>query len=299
MSKRKTLIVLAAWMWSRYWWLKQIDEFGPNGETILEYSVYDAIQSWFTDVVFVIRKEFSEMFHEKLWTKIEDSIDVHYVFQEMHSYVPDGFSTDHREKPWGTGHAILVAKDCVQWPCTVINADDWYGRHAFNLMWKYLDEEVCEERFSMVWYMLDKTLSPYWTVNRGVCTVDHSLHILQWVEEHHKISRHDDGVIRDEHGKSLADQTPVSMNFWWFHPSMFSILEEKFHEFLENHWMEPKKEFYIPTVCDTLIKAGTHTCDVMISEDIWCGVTYPEDKEYVRSVIEAIVDAGTYPEKLR
>jgi len=295
----KTLIILAAGMWSRYGWLKQIDEFWPHWETILEYSVFDAIQAWFTDVVFVIRKEFSDIFHEKLWSKIEESIKVHYVFQEMTSYIPEWFSVEHREKPWGTAHAILVAKDCVEWPFMVINADDWYGRSAFELMWKYLEEDLSDDRFAMVWYMLHKTLSPYWTVNRGACKVDMSTNTLQSVQEHHKIGREQDNIIRDELWNELEDHTVVSMNFWWFDNSMFDILESKFLGFIKEHGHEPKKEFYIPTVCDDLIKEWSHVCDVMISEDIWCGVTYPDDKTYVRSVIEAIVDWWTYPKKLR
>lgn len=296
---KKAVVVMAAGMWSRYWWLKQIDEFGPNGETILEYSVYDAIQAWFTDVVFVIREEFKDAFEDKIWTKIQDHIRVHYVYQEMSSYVPDTFSTEHRVKPWWTWHAILVAKEVVDCPFLVINADDWYWRSAFEQMWRYLEEECEEERIGIVWYLLEKTLSPYGTVNRGVCKVDRSQNILLWVKEHHKVGRNEKWVIRDEFWEELEEHTIVSMNFWWFHQNMLKLLEEKFHAFLEEFGHEPKKEFYIPTVCDELIQAQTHSCDVMVSEDLWCWVTYPDDKTYVRSVISAIVDWGEYPTKLR
>lgn len=165
-------------------------------------------------------------------------------------------------------------------------------------MWSYLDNDITPKKFSMVWYMVEKTLSPYGTVNRGVCSLDKWKTVLQSVVEHHKIARDDDWKIRDEFGKELENHTVVSMNFWWFDNSIFAIIQDKFDTFLQEYGTDPKKEFYIPTVCDELIKSWTHICDVMISTDVRCGVTYPEDKTYVRSIIEAIVDWWTYPQKL-
>lgn len=295
---KKALVVMAAWMGSRYWWLKQVDEFWPGGELILEYSVYDALKYWFTDIVFVIREDFSAMFREKIGSKIEKHATVHYINQGMDTCVPDWFSHSHRGKPRWTAHAILVANEVVDCPFMVINADDWYGRHAFEQMSEYLTS-CPPQKFGMVGYYIEKTLSPYGTVNRGLCKVNKAKSTLWEVVEHHKIARNNAWIIVDEHNEIIEDHAVVSMNCWWFHWSMMHILEEQFHEFLIEYGSEPKKEFYIPTVCDRLIKEWTHSCDVMISEDLWCGVTYPEDKTYVRSVIEAIVDWWEYPRKLR
>ena len=296
MNQDLTLLVLAAGMWSRYGGLKQVDNFGPQGETLLEYSVYDAIKAWFTKVVFVIRQEFAELFEEHVGNKLKDHIAVEYVYQDINSYIPERYATSHRLKPRGTGHAVLVAKGHLKTPFAVINADDYYGARSYLQMANFLKTNEDPTRFSLVGYVLEKTLSENGAVNRGVCTVEDN-HLVS-IEEHLWIIRKDQRAIQDQNGKVLSPDTVVSMNFFGFHPEILKDFEQQFNLFLEEHWTDPKKEFYIPLVCDALISQGKYVCDILISQDYRCGVTYPDDKPYVAGLLRKFIESNTYPAKL-
>ena len=291
---KPTLLILAAWLGSRYGGnvLKQMDHFWPNQETLLEYSVYDALRAGFGKVVFVIRESFAETFKKEIGSKFDKQIPVEYVYQDMESCIPDGFSVQHREKPRGTGHAVLVAKDVIDTPFVVINADDYYGVDAYQQMFHYLTHQDNTQECAMVWYILKNTLSPYGSVNRGVCRVDEH-GVLHSVVEHLKLKHGDDGVIRDMHGDEIHDESIVSMNFWWFHPSIFWYIEKLFREFLEKQGMDPTYEFFIPSVVNNFIHEGG-VCRVMISEDNRCGVTYPDDKVYVQETLSRLIDRWVY-----
>jgi len=287
-----TLLIMAAWMWSRYWWLKQIDAFGPNWETILEYSIYDAIQAWFTKVVIVIRESFYEDFLRVLWDKFAKHIEVSYVFQYLNPVV-EWFDLPVREKPRWTGHAVLSAESQVDEPFCVINADDWYWRDAFVKMYRYLTESLQANTCCMVWYIIENTLSAHGTVNRWVCTVD-AAWSLSSITEHLKIW-YRDSVLSDETGYELSQDTVVSMNFWWFHPSIFSVFASEFRLFLEKYKDIPKSEFFITTPPNTFVHAPWKKCDVLISNDARHWVTYSEDKPYVQKAIMDMVSAWKYP----
>lgn len=296
MNQELTLLVLAAGMWSRYGGLKQVDNFGPQGETLLEYSVYDAIKAWFTKVVFVIREEFSDLFEQHIGNKLKDHIVVEYVYQDINSLVPEGFDTSHRVKPRGTAHAVLVAKEHLQTPFAVINADDYYGAGSYHQIASFLENNEDSTRFALVGYVLEKTLSENGAVNRWVCTIEDN-HLVS-IEEHLGIIRKDQRAIQDQNGKVLSPDTIVSMNFFWFHPAVLVEFEQQFNLFVKEYWSDPKKEFYIPTVCDTLISQDKSVCDILISQDYRCGVTYPDDKPYVAGLLRKFVEINAYPSKL-
>jgi NDP-sugar pyrophosphorylase family protein len=284
-----TLLILAAGIGSRYGGLKQVDGMGPGGAAILEYSVYDAIRAGFGKVVFVIRKDIEEAFREKVGSKVEGKIEVAYAFQEADTALEWLETKPHREKPWGTGHAILSAKDVVQEPFVAINADDFYGHSAFQLMGDFLRTDCAPDRYGMVAYQLGNTLSENGAVSRGVCEVN-AEGLLTDVTERTKIERFEDGIFYiDETGarNPLADNTPVSMNFWGFHPTVFQELEAQFRAFVQENMDKPKAEFYIPKVVNTLIENGKVACSVMTSDSLWYGVTYPEDKETVQGALAA------------
>ncbi len=295
-----TLLILAAGIGSRYGGLKQVDGMGPGGAAILEYSVYDAIRAGFGKVVFVIRKDIEEAFREKVGSKVEGKIEVAYAFQEADTALEWLETKPHREKPWGTGHAILSAKDVVQEPFVAINADDFYGHSAFQLMGDFLRTDCAPDRYGMVAYQLGNTLSENGAVSRGVCEVN-AEGLLTDVTERTKIERFEDGIFYiDETGarNPLADNTPVSMNFWGFHPTVFQELEAQFRAFVQENIDKPKAEFYIPKVVNTLIENGKVACSVMTSDSQWYGVTYPEDKETVQGALAAMGTTGVYPESL-
>ncbi len=289
---KPTLLILAAWMGSRYGWIKQLDTFWPHGETLLEYAVYDAVRAWFGKVVFIIREEFAQEFKERFHETFARLLEVQYVFQQIPEW---------RTKPWGTGHAILCAKDVISEPFAVINADDYYGVDGFRQIAQKL-MTVDEHHMCMVGYTLKNTLSEGGTVNRWVCHIGDSTQwsmILASVKECLKIKRDDDGIIRDEEGVMFADDEIVSMNFRWCHPALFAHLEEQFQEFLAGIQWGSSQEFFIPTVIDTLINRGDVQCDVLVSKDIRCGVTYKEDKPFVEALIAKLVAEWVYPEYLR
>ena len=298
---KPTLFVLAAGMGSRYGGLKQLDGLGPNGETIMDYSIYDAIQAGFGKVVVVIRRVFEQDFREKIVSKYIDRIPVELVFQELDS-LPAGFTVpEGREKPWGTNHAVLMGKDVIHEPFAVINADDYYGRESFKVLADYLRSiEGTEGKYAMVGYRLANTLSESGTVARGVCEKDER-GFLTTITERTKILREEDGVIRFIEGEektALAEETPVSMNMWAFTPDYFRHSEDYFITFLKDHGQELKSEFYIPLMVDILIHSGKATCRVLDTPSKWFGVTYATDRPQVVAKFAELVKKGIYPSPL-
>ena len=301
---KPTLLVLAAGMGSRYGSLKQMDGVGPNGEAIIDYSVYDAIRAGFGKVVFVIRHSFADDFisvfnRERFGGKIE----VEYVYQEL-DYLPEGFTVpEGREKPWGTNHAVMMAAKAIDTPFAVINADDFYGQNSYEVMGSYLSN-LADSRnsYAMVGYEVNKTLSENGTVSRGVCTVD-SDNFLTSMVERTKIERNSEGVIVfHDLGDDVAleENTPVSMNFFGFTPDYFEYSEQTFKEFLadEKNQANLRSEFFIPMMVNRLIGGGVAKMKVLSTAAQWFGVTYKEDKPQLMAKIEALIEAGVYPRNL-
>ncbi len=297
---KPTLLILAAGMGSRYGGLKQIEPIGPNGETILEYSIFDAIRAGFGKVVFVIRKSFADDFKSRFVDKLDGKIAVEYVYQELDK-LPEGYSLpEGREKPWGTGHAILMAKEVINEPFAAINADDFYGRESFQVAADFLNKQAARNKYSMVGYQLKNTLSEFGTVSRGICKIDPESNLVE-ITERHGIARTGTEIsFKDEAGGSIAvdENTPASMNFWGFHPSLFEHLENQFKSFLDEKIDQPKSEFYIPSVVFNLIESGHIQAKVLQADSPWFGVTYPEDKAFVVEQIKHLTDKGVYPKKL-
>ena len=298
---KPTLFVLAAGMGSRYGGLKQLDGLGPNGETIMDYSIYDAIQAGFGKVVFVIRRVFEQDFRDKIVFKYTNRIPVELVFQDLDN-LPAGFTVpEGREKPWGTNHAVLMGKDVIHEPFAVINADDYYGRESFQVLADYLRSiEGTEGQYAMVGYRVCNTLSESGTVARGVCETNEQGFLTQVVERT-KIIREEDGIIRfiEEDGKTpLAENTPVSMNMWAFTPDYFAHSEAFFVDFLREHGHELKSEFFIPLMIDHLIHTGQATCRVLDTPSKWFGVTYATDRPQVVAKFAQLVEKGIYPSPL-
>ena len=298
---KPTLFVLAAGMGSRYGGLKQLDGLGPHGETIMDYSIYDAIQAGFGKVVFVIRRVFEQDFREKIVSKYENRIPVELVFQDLDN-LPAGFTVpEGREKPWGTNHAVLMGKDVIHEPFAVINADDYYGRESLKVLADYLSSiEGTEGQYAMVGYRVANTLSESGTVARGVCETDENGYLTK-VTERTKILREEDGVIRyiEEDGKTaVEDNTPVSMNMWAFTPDYFKYSEDYFVSFLKEHGQELKSEFFIPLMVDVLIHSGKATCRVLDTPSKWFGVTYATDRPQVVAKFAELVEKGIYPSPL-
>jgi len=292
---KPTLLILAAGMGSRYGGLKQVDALGPNDEALIEYSVYDAIRAGFGKVVFVIRESIEQAFKDKIGDKMEGKIQVEYAFQEINSLVEGIGDFPHREKPWGTGHAVLVARDKIQEPFAVINADDYYGISSLKTMATFLTEKCAPDHYAMIGYQLENTLSDAGHVNRGVCQVDAQGH-LTGVTEIHKIHRTPEGIVAQE--GSLQPDDLVSMNFWGFHPNFFDILRQDFIHFVKEHQDQPKAEFYIPLVVNRLIKEDRIKLSVIPNDEQWYGVTYQEDKPKVQQAFREMTEAGKYPEGL-
>lgn len=297
-----TLLVLAAGIGSRYGGLKQIDPVGPNGETIIDYSIYDAIRAGFGRLVFVIRHEIETDFKELIGKKFEGRLAVDYVYQEL-DMLPDNFTLpSQRVKPWGTGHAILVAAGAIHEPFAVINGDDFYGATSFQRLSDYLqitrDHDLAN--YAMVGFVLRNTLSEFGSVARGVCQVDEQ-NFLQHVVELTKIEKEGDRAkYTDAAGqiRPLTGNETVSMNMWGFTPSIFDHLRRQFIDFLRAHQDEAKAEFFIPTVVNTLVSQGQARVKVLSSQDSWFGITYQEDKPYVTRSIRHLINQGVYPEKL-
>ena len=301
---KPTLFLLAAGMGSRYGGLKQLDGLGPNGETIMDYSIYDAIKAGFGKLVFVIRKDFEDDFRKKILSKYENHIPCELVFQALDA-LPDGFTCpEGRTKPWGTNHAVMMGKSVIKEPFAVINCDDFYGRDSFMVMGKFLSGLSADSRnsYAMVGFRCGNTLSESGTVSRGVCSTSADGH-LQTVVERTKIERID-GVVKylDENDQWVAieDNTPVSMNFWGFTPDYFAYSDEFFKTFLSDpkNMTNLKSEFFIPLMVDKLITEGTATVKVLDTTSKWFGVTYPEDRPGTVAKIQALVEAGEYPARL-
>ncbi len=297
---KPTLVVLAAGLGSRYGGVKQMEGFGPNGEWILEYSVFDAITAGFGKIVFVLRESILDDFKTYFEQRLPKNIKREYVLQEL-TDVPNGFTVPtERKKPWGTGHAVLAARYVVDSPFVVINADDFYGADAFTIMFRFLsDVDITKRDYSMVGYYLKNTLSENGSVARGVCTVNYPY--LVTVEEHTKIQRQADGTITNEGEGSksiLNEESIVSMNFWGFTPPLFESIEQSFQEFLAQKGQEEQSEFYIPSVVQESIKEQIASVQVFESPQKWFGVTYPEDKTAVVDALKQLHEAGKYPNNL-
>ena len=298
---KPTLLVLAAGMGSRYGSLKQMDGVGPNGEAIIDYSIYDAIRAGFGKVVFVIRhsfaKEFMEVFNEQ---RFGGKIAVEYVYQEL-DYLPEGFSVpEGRVKPWGTNHAVMMAADAIHEPFAVINADDFYGEDAYKVIGEYLKGLAgSENHYCMVGYEVSKTLSENGTVSRGVCTVDDDKFLKSMVERT-QIERVNGTIVFHDGGadEPLAENTPVSMNFFGFTPDFFRYSKEYFIEFLKANKDNLKAEFFIPLMVNHLISNGTAKLKVLSTSALWFGVTYKEDKPALMAKIESLIEKGVYPRNL-
>ena len=296
---KPTLLILAAGMGSRYGGLKQIDGIGPNQEPIIEYSIYDAIKSGFGKIVFVIRKEFDEAFRSR-FDKFSDKIQINYVYQEVNIKV-DALNIIQRKKPWGTSHAVLVAKDLINEPFAVINADDYYGAGSYKLISDFLINKCSPSLMAMVGYTLDNTLSEHGTVNRGVCEVDLNNNLVEVIERT-KIAKQN-GVVNYNIGsqdalKNLDKNSSVSMNYWGFHPSIFKEIERGLYHFIRENLHNPTAEYYIPNIVTDMIVKRKMAVRVIPTNDNWFGVTYKEDKPMAISAINEYIAKGIYPKKL-
>lgn len=301
---KPTLVILAAGMASRYGSMKQTDGFGPNGETIIEYSIYDAIKAGFGKVVFIIREEFAENFRNIFEPKLKGKIETDYVFQSF-DLKPFGIDIEiERAKPWGTAHAVLAARDAVKEPFCVINADDFYGRESYQKMADFLNNEVTDSQFSMIGFQIDKTLSEYGSVSRGVCEVDSDGNLAEIHERTKVYFKNDEsgnkGIVFEEEGRQypLNAETRVSMNFWGFTPKVFELSASMFKEFALSNTDNPKAEFFIPIVAEKLIRNKQASFRVIPTQNQWFGVTYVEDKPFVQENIDKLVASGEYPDNL-
>jgi len=296
---KPTLLVLAAGMGSRYGGIKQMDSFGPNGETIIDYSIHDAIASGFGKVVFIIRESFATEFKDLFEPKLKGKIQTEYVNQEMSSFT-EGFQLPaERTKPWGTAHAVLCAKEVIHEPFAVINADDFYGRDAFDKAVKFLTEEVSPKKYCIIGYELSKTISENGTVSRGVCEVDIEGNLTH-INERTKIFPENGKIYYTESGINvpLPADTVVSMNFWGFDPNVFEYIQKLFIRFLRENGGNPKAEFFIPIIGDAFIADGKGEIKVIPTSAQWFGVTYKEDAPHVKEEIHKLIAEGTYSEQL-
>ena len=296
---KPTLLILAAGMGSRYGGIKQMDAFGPSGETIMDYSIYDAIKSGFGKIVFIIREDFSAEFIKVFEPKLKGKIPVEYVMQEMDAFT-EGFKLpEGRTKPWGTAHAVLCARDSIREPFAVINADDFYGRDGFEKAVKFLTGEVSPETWCIIGYELSKTLSENGTVSRGVCQVDAAGNLIS-IAERLKIYPEGNKIIDEENDRKteLPIDTVVSMNFWGFHTNVFNYIQKVFQNFLKQNIDNLKAEFFIPIIGDAFIHDKMGQIKVIPTSSQWFGVTYREDAPAVKKSIESLVQKGEYPQNL-
>ena len=296
---KPTLLILAAGMGSRYGGLKQMDELGPSGESIIDYSIYDAIQAGFGKVVFVIRESFYEAFKERFEPRLKGRIEIEYVFQELDKipagfYVPEG-----REKPWGTGHAMLMTKGIINEPFAVINADDFYGRDAYQQAFSFIANSKKPNEYAMIGYALKNTLSKNGTVSRGICESDNNDNLTAVVERI-KIGFEGSKIYfyEDDSKTELTGNEPVSMNFWVFKPSFLTALESGFTKFLKNKGSEMKSEFYFNSQANDMVTKGDASVKIINTPTKWFGVTYREDRPMVLENINNLIDSGVYPKKL-
>lgn len=296
--RKLTLLVLAAGIGSRYGGIKQIDGFGPNGETIMDYSLYDAIRAGFTKVVFIVRDEILEIVKEKFLPKLRGKVEVEFVIQSMDKLVPDEFQNPERKKPWGTGHAMLCAKDVIHEPFAVINADDFYGQAAFKNVAEFFRTNTGGTH-ALIGYTLKNVLSDYGSVSRGVGEEDANGFLTSVVERKTIVKENGKIIAKEPEGDMVMNpEAKTSMNFWGFHPSIFPVSEKLFYEFLKNNHQDVKAEFFIPIIANSLVKSGEGKIKVISGGDIWFGVTYQEDKEEVVGKIRELITKGDYPAKL-
>jgi NDP-sugar pyrophosphorylase family protein len=294
-----TLLILAAGMASRYGSMKQTEGFGPAGETIMDYSIYDAIKAGFGKVVFIIRKDFAEGFRESFGSRLEGRIKVDYVYQEMDCFVDESNIPAGRTKPWGTGHAVLCASEKVKEPFAVINADDYYGADAFIKAARFLQNACNEHTYAIIGYQLDTTLSEHGTVSRGVCEVDGNGDLVS-IKERTKIYREGADIVYQEqdHFEKVPGHSSVSMNFWCFHPSVFELSRNLFKKFVPANSHDIKAEFFIPIIAEEFIKGNGNSIKVIPTTAQWFGVTYKEDAEGVKNNIDTLVKQKVYPPSL-
>lgn len=296
---KPTLLILAAGMASRYGSMKQVDGFGPNGETIIDYSIHDAIKAGFGKVTFIIREEFHESFSKIFEPKLKGKIEIDFVFQtfDLTKYGIDKIV--ERQKPWGTGHAVLEASKQINEPFCVINADDYYGYDAFEKMANFLNNDASDSYFSLMGYEVDKTLSDYGSVSRGICKVVDGN--LKEINERTKVYAKDGIIVHeDDHGvvTPLEEDSRASMNFWGFTPAIFKLAEPMFKRFVEANSENPKAEFFIPLMAEELVKTGQAQFKVIPTSSKWFGVTYKEDKPIVQKSLSDLIENGVYPSNL-
>ena len=297
---KPTLLVLAAGMGSRYGGNKQLDEVGPSGETIIDYSIYDAIRAGFGKIVFIIRRDIEEQIKERFVNKLKGKIEVDYVFQEI-TNLPEGSEVNpERSKPWGTSHAILVAKDKIKEPFGVINADDFYGAESFKILYDFLTTDEKTTNYCIVGYKMKNTLSDHGAVNRGVCKVDNAGFLADIVETRGIEKLPNGAQVQGVDGnmiKFTGDEV-VSMNLWGFKQSCFDFLEKEFKSFIGAKGMDLKSELDIPTSVDKFVKTGEITIQILMSNERWFGVTYREDKPFVVESVSNMIAKGVYPSKV-
>ncbi|HZY82514.1 MAG TPA: sugar phosphate nucleotidyltransferase [Cyclobacteriaceae bacterium] len=294
-----TLLVLAAGIGSRYGGIKQIDGFGPNGETIMDYSLFDAVRFGFTKVVFIVRDEILETVKEKFLPKLKGKVEAEFVIQSLDTFIPPKFRNSGRTKPWGTGHAMLCAKEVINEPFAVINADDFYGLEAFRALSFFFNKQSKGDN-CMVGYTLKNVLSTYGSVSRGCGETDTNGYLKTVVERTTIVKEGEQIIAKEKDGVNLllSPDTPTSMNFWGFHPSVFDYAEQRFNAFLEENFGNPKAEFYIPLFVNDMIREEKGRVKVISGGTTWFGVTYKEDKEEVSKKIRDLIALGQYPEKL-
>lgn len=297
-QKKLTLLVLAAGIGSRYGGIKQIDGFGPHGETIMDYSLFDSVRAGFTKVVFIVREEILDIVKEKFLPKLKGKVEVEFVVQSLDKVVAPEFINPERVKPWGTGHAMLCARDVINEPFVVINADDFYGKESFTAIADFFEQDTLGEH-AMVGYTLKDVLSEHGSVSRG-CGERDADGFLQSVVERTTIVKEKGKIFSKEPGgdRELSPDVPTSMNFWGFHPSIFDFAGKEFERFLKENHTNIKSEFYIPLIVNELVKQGAGKVQIISGSNNWFGVTYKEDKEEVSQKIKVLIAYGAYPEDL-
>lgn len=297
-KKNLTLLVLAAGMGSRYGGIKQIDGFGPSGETIMDYSLFDCIRAGFTKVVFIVREEIKETVKEIFLPRLKGKVEVEFVVQALDTMVPAQYQNLERTKPWGTAHAVLCARTVINEPFAVINADDFYGQAAFESIAKFFAGEN-HGAHAMVGYTLKNVLSDNGSVSRGCGEQDANGYLTSVVERTTIVKENGKIISKEKDGDiELSPETPTSMNFWGFHPNVFNLIEGFFREFLQENSKNLKAEFFIPLIGNQMIKQGLGKVKILGGGDVWFGVTYKEDKEEVSGKINELVNKGVYPKKL-
>ena len=297
-QKKLTLLVLAAGIGSRYGGIKQIDGFGPNGETIMDYSLFDALRAGFTKVVFIVRDEILETVKEKFLPKLKGKAEVEFVVQSLDKIVPKQYRNPERVKPWGTGHAMLCARDVIREPFVVINADDFYGKESFAAIASFFDKETLGEH-AMVGYTLQDVLSEHGSVSRGCGERDADGFLKSVVERTTIVKEKGKIISKEKEGdRELSPDVPTSMNFWGLHPNIFEFAMKEFEGFLKENHTNLKAEFYIPLIVNELVRQNAGKVQIISGSNNWFGVTYKEDKEEVSQKIKVLVAYGAYPEKL-